>query len=106
MISLQGPAPLRVFARQAVAATAFLLLAFVPAARAQTLHAASAPGASVEDRRKALNGVFHDYWEDVLQHEPEFASAIGDKRRAGGPAGTAQACGSGSRERPAPTPFV
>jgi uncharacterized protein (DUF885 family) len=80
MISLQGPAPLRVFARQAVAATAFLLLAFVPAARAQTLHAASAPGASVEDRRKALNGVFHDYWEDVLQHEPEFASAIGDKR--------------------------
>src|ERR1035441_2397026 len=80
MISLQGPAPLRVFARQAVAATAFLLLAFVPAARAQTLHAASAPGASVEDRRKALNGVFHDYWDDVLQHEPEFASAIGDKR--------------------------
>ncbi|HZL53114.1 MAG TPA: DUF885 domain-containing protein [Terracidiphilus sp.] len=80
MISLEGPAPLRGFARQAVAATAFLLLAFVPAVKAQTLPAASAPGASVEDRRKALNGVFHDYWEDVLQHEPEFASAIGDKR--------------------------
>ena len=71
---------MRGFARQAVAATAFLLLAFVPAVKAQTLPAASAPGASVEDRRKALNGVFHDYWEDVLQHEPEFASAIGDKR--------------------------
>ena len=34
----------------------------------------------MEDRRKALNGVFHDYWEDLLQHEPEFASSIGDKR--------------------------
>ena len=23
---------------------------------------------------------FHDYWEDVLEHSPEFASTIGDKR--------------------------
>ncbi len=35
---------------------------------------------SLEDRRKALNDLFHDYWEDRLKHEPEFASVIGDKR--------------------------
>jgi uncharacterized protein (DUF885 family) len=80
MISLKGPAPLRRFARSALAASAFLLLAVAPALRAQTLPAASAPGASVDDRRKALNAVFHDYWEDVLQHDPEFASSIGDRR--------------------------
>ena len=35
---------------------------------------------SLEDRRKALNDLFHDYWEDRLKHDPEFASVIGDKR--------------------------
>ena len=35
---------------------------------------------TLEDRRKALNDVFHDYWEDYLQHNPEFASTIGDNR--------------------------
>src|SRR5450631_2241651 len=80
MIPLEGPALLRRFARYAVAAAAFLLLAFAPVVRAQTLPAGTAPGASVEDRRKALNAVFHDYWEDVLQHDPGFASSIGDKR--------------------------
>ena len=35
---------------------------------------------SLEDRRKALNRVFADYWEDNLRHSPEFASSIGDKR--------------------------
>jgi len=35
---------------------------------------------SLEDRRKALNDLFHDYWEDRLKHEPEFASVLGDKR--------------------------
>ena len=35
---------------------------------------------SLEDRRKALNDLFHDYWEDRLKHDPEFASDIGDKR--------------------------
>jgi uncharacterized protein (DUF885 family) len=47
----------------------------VPSARPQT--AALAP---VEDRRKALNAVFHDSWEDNLEHAPEFASILGDKR--------------------------
>ena len=35
---------------------------------------------SLEDRRKALNRLFSDYWEDYLRREPEFASQIGDKR--------------------------
>jgi uncharacterized protein (DUF885 family) len=42
-------------------------------------NAAAAPQ-SLEDRRKALNRVFNDYWEDNLRHSPEFASSIGDKR--------------------------
>jgi uncharacterized protein (DUF885 family) len=51
--------------------------------RAQALkvdpNAATAPQ-SLEDRRKALNRVFDDYWQDNLRHSPEFASSIGDKR--------------------------
>jgi hypothetical protein len=35
---------------------------------------------SLEDRRKALNDLFHEYWEDQLRHDPEFASSLGDKR--------------------------
>ena len=46
---------------------------------AQGSAAAPAP-ASVEDRRKALAALFHDYWEARLKHQPEFASSIGDKR--------------------------
>ena len=49
------------------------------AAQSPQQAAASAP-ASLEDRRKALNDLFHDYWEDFLKHNPEFASSIGDLR--------------------------
>jgi uncharacterized protein (DUF885 family) len=42
-------------------------------------NAATAPQ-SLEDRRKALNKVFEDSWQDELRHQPEFASSIGDKR--------------------------
>ena len=35
---------------------------------------------SLEDRRKALSDLFHEYWEDRLRHDPEFASSLGDKR--------------------------
>ena len=42
-------------------------------------NAAAAPQ-SLEDRRKAQNRLFDDYWQDNLRHSPEFASAIGDKR--------------------------
>jgi uncharacterized protein (DUF885 family) len=45
------------------------------------LAAQSAPVApAVESNRKELNAIFHDYWEDRLKHDPEFASSIGDKR--------------------------
>jgi uncharacterized protein (DUF885 family) len=49
----------------------------------QKLDAAAAPlppNASLEDRRKALNGLFSEIWEDHLRRDPEFASTIGDKR--------------------------
>lgn len=35
---------------------------------------------SLQDREKALNDLFHEYWEDRLKHSPEFASSIGDMR--------------------------
>jgi len=41
---------------------------------------ATAAPESLEDRRKALNRLFDDYWQDNLRHSPEFASSIGDKR--------------------------
>ena len=48
------------------------------------LTAQSAPSAAtpttLEDRTKALHGIFHDYWEENLKRQPEFASTIGDKR--------------------------
>ena len=60
-------------------ATAAALLASIPALRAQLMPGPAAP-ASLADRRQALNDLFHDYWEDRLKHDPEFASAIGDLR--------------------------
>lgn len=61
--------------RPALAALAALLLTPI-------LHAQAPANAtlSVEDRRKALNSIFHDYWEETLRYAPEFASTIGDKR--------------------------
>ena len=47
---------------------------------AQALPGVPQAPASLEDRRKALNDLFHDYWEDQLKHDPEFASSLGDKR--------------------------
>jgi len=61
------------------AASLFALFVLFPALRAQKLELSPAP-VSLEDRRKALNDLFHEYWEDRLKHEPEFASEIGDKR--------------------------
>jgi uncharacterized protein (DUF885 family) len=64
----------------ALVSAAFFLLVFAPALKAQKLTAATAQATSLEDRRKALDAVFNDYWEDVLKSNPEFASSIGDKR--------------------------
>jgi uncharacterized protein (DUF885 family) len=36
--------------------------------------------ADAESRRKALDDLFTQIWEDRLSHSPEFASTIGDKR--------------------------
>ena len=52
-------------------------LAPAPSLRAQLTASptASQPPASLADRRKALNEPFHDYWEDLLKHDPEGVSA-------------------------------
>jgi uncharacterized protein (DUF885 family) len=45
--------------------------------------AASSCGAQttpLSSRVKTLNAIFSDYWEDLLKHQPEFASTIGDNR--------------------------
>ena len=60
-------------------ASSFLLLAPLPKLHAQ-LTTGPAAAASLADRRQALNDLFHDYWEDRLKHDPEFASEIGDLR--------------------------
>jgi uncharacterized protein (DUF885 family) len=74
----------------ALAAAATLLVLFsisipvsIPALRAQKLQLSPTPASapvSLEDRRKALNDLFHEYWEERLKRDPEFASEIGDKR--------------------------
>jgi uncharacterized protein (DUF885 family) len=50
--------------------------AFLGAQLAPTANAPTTP----EDRTKALHALFHDYWEENLKRQPEFASNIGDKR--------------------------
>ena len=61
-----------------VAASVTLLIS-IPGLRAQLAAGPAAP-TSLADRRQALNDVFHDYWEDQLKTNPEFASTIGDFR--------------------------
>ena len=62
--------------RFAVPALACLVLLLpVPPARPQ-----NAAPSSVDDRRKALNTLFQQYWDENLERNPEFASTIGDKR--------------------------
>jgi uncharacterized protein (DUF885 family) len=63
----------------ALSLAASLVCAIAPSLPAQ-ITAANAKAVTLEDRRKALNDVFKDYWEDTLQHDPEFASAIGETR--------------------------
>jgi len=58
----------------------FLFLA-VPSMIPSQTTAATAPAAStLANREKALHSLFHDYWEEYLRRNPEFASSIGDKR--------------------------
>ena len=67
-------------ARLVFAVSVFLLLILAPSICAQKLTPNNTQATSLEDRRTALNAVFHDYWEDYLAHNPEFASTIGDMR--------------------------
>ena len=53
----------------------FLLASMMPPAFSQ-----KEPASPVEDRRKALDALFQQYWEERLQRQPEFASTLGDKR--------------------------
>ena len=62
-----------------VLAASAALLASIPALHGQLTAGPAAP-ASLADRHQALNDLFHDYWEDRLKHDPEFASEIGDLR--------------------------
>ena len=64
----------------AILTSSVFLSSLPPALHAQTASASSAQAGSAEDRSKALNALFHDYWEAELKHSPEFASSIGDKR--------------------------
>ena len=57
---------------------ASLLLA--PSLSAAQLTAAATAPSTPEDRAKALHALFHDYWEETLKRQPEFASSLGDKR--------------------------
>ncbi len=53
---------------------------FAPAVgSAQLAPAANAP-ATPEARTESLHALFHDYWEETLKRDPEFASTLGDKR--------------------------
>ncbi|HET8636592.1 MAG TPA: DUF885 domain-containing protein [Acidobacteriaceae bacterium] len=44
-----------------------------------TINAQAAPQ-SLADREAALKSLFAEIWQDRLEHDPEFASSIGDKR--------------------------
>ncbi len=53
---------------------------FAPALLSAQLTSSAAAPTTPEDRTKALHALFHDYWEENLKRQPEFASTIGDKR--------------------------
>jgi uncharacterized protein (DUF885 family) len=63
------------FQLAALAAPVLLMLAFLPA-----IHAQAISPAPLEERRKALNALFEEYWQANLERSPEFASQLGDLR--------------------------
>jgi uncharacterized protein (DUF885 family) len=56
------------------------VLLFAPAFLSAQLTPSAAAPTTPEERTKALHALFHDYWEENLKRQPEFASTIGDKR--------------------------
>jgi uncharacterized protein (DUF885 family) len=63
-----------------VSVAVFLLLASAPALAAQSPAGSPTQPSSVEGNRQALRAVCDEYWQAFLEHSPEFASEIGDKR--------------------------
>ena len=60
-----------------------LIAACVGSVHAQKVKLQAGPppaNAPVADRREAMNAYFQQYWDAYLEHNPEFASEIGDKR--------------------------
>ncbi|HEV2135032.1 MAG TPA: DUF885 domain-containing protein [Terracidiphilus sp.] len=66
--------------RTALAGSMFFLFAVPQIPRAQVPGVPANVPVSLADRQKALNDLFHDFWEEFLKLNPEFASRIGDKR--------------------------
>ncbi|MGB9031889.1 MAG: DUF885 domain-containing protein [Acidobacteriaceae bacterium] len=58
----------------------FTALCAVPAVPRPRATQSTTAATDVESRRKALDDLFAQIWEDRLSHSPEFASTIGDKR--------------------------
>ncbi len=48
--------------------------------QAQSLQASTLQAQSLDDRRKALDALFSQYWDAVMERSPEWASELGDKR--------------------------
>jgi len=58
----------------------FVALLFAPAFLSAQLKSSAVAPTTPEESTKALHALFHDYWEENLKRQPEFASTIGDKR--------------------------
>jgi uncharacterized protein (DUF885 family) len=63
-----------------MAIATFAALTFGLLLHAQAPSGTPAAAPSADQNRKALNGIFQEYWEDSMKHAPEFASILGDKR--------------------------
>jgi uncharacterized protein (DUF885 family) len=70
----QGIIPLK-----RLASLFFVALLFAPAFLSAQLKSSAVAPTTPEESTKALHALFHDYWEENLKRQPEFASTIGDK---------------------------
>jgi uncharacterized protein (DUF885 family) len=70
----------RIFPLKRPASLLLAALLFVPAFLSAQLTSSASASTTPEERTKALHALFHDYWEENLKRQPEFASTLGDKR--------------------------